>query len=326
MISVIIPVYNVEKYLRECLDSVTGQTYQDLEIILVDDGSKDESGTICDEYAAKDSRITVIHKENGGQSDARNCGLDNAHGEYIYFMDSDDWILPDTLAQLMERAVQENADVVFFEAETIYEDFNDQDYREELKRQHHYQTCSGARALCEQYRNSEFLVCLCLHLIKRDLIEKDRMRFVKMPICEDELFTPLVYLRAERITELKKAFYMRRLRAGSVMSRKDSAVYIESIFSGDKKKKKELGRYPEPSEIREALLVLIEHRIKAVTWKYCTLDPEQQNKARYVLDQLFDEIRDIQDKRIGKLRFRLKHIGIYAFYRKHLFPIKEKLK
>ena len=91
-ISVIIPVYNVEKYLKRCLDSVINQTYKNLEVILVDDGSTDNSGKICDEYAEKDKRIIVIHKNNGGLSDARNKGLDICTGNYISFIDSDDWI------------------------------------------------------------------------------------------------------------------------------------------------------------------------------------------------------------------------------------------
>lgn len=92
LISIIIPVYKAEKYLERCIDSVCQQTYQNLEIILVNDGSPDKSGEICDEYAAKDSRISVIHKENGGLSSARNCALDVANGEYISFVDSDDYI------------------------------------------------------------------------------------------------------------------------------------------------------------------------------------------------------------------------------------------
>ena len=88
LISVIIPVYNVERFLRRCLDSVLGQTYKNLEIILVDDGSIDESGRICDEYAANDKRVLVFHNANQGISAARNCGLDNAKGEYIAFVDS----------------------------------------------------------------------------------------------------------------------------------------------------------------------------------------------------------------------------------------------
>lgn len=91
-ISVIVPVYNTEKYLNRCIDSILAQTFTDFELLLIDDGSKDSSGTICDEYAAKDARVRVFHKENGGVSSARNLGLDNAKGEWIAFVDSDDWV------------------------------------------------------------------------------------------------------------------------------------------------------------------------------------------------------------------------------------------
>ena len=110
-ISVIIPVYKVEEYLPRCLDSVLGQTHTDLEIILIDDGSPDNSGKLCDQYAAKDDRIKVIHKENGGVSSARNAGLDAATGDYIGFVDSDDWIEPDMYAFLLENAVAYDADI-----------------------------------------------------------------------------------------------------------------------------------------------------------------------------------------------------------------------
>ena len=102
LISVIIPVYNVELYLRRCIDSVIKQTYKNLEIILVDDGSTDKSGEICDEYASLDNRISVIHKENGGLSSARNAGLKNAHGEYFGFVDSDDAIVEDMYEYLYD--------------------------------------------------------------------------------------------------------------------------------------------------------------------------------------------------------------------------------
>ena len=93
-VSVIVPVYNVEKLLQRCIDSILAQTFTDFELLLIDDGSKDKSGEICDEYAAKDSRIRVFHKQNGGVSTARNLGIDKAQGEWIYFVDSDDIVLP----------------------------------------------------------------------------------------------------------------------------------------------------------------------------------------------------------------------------------------
>ena len=111
IISVIIPVYKVEQYLEQCIVSVTRQTYQQLEILLVDDGSPDRCGTICDEWAKRDRRIKVIHKENGGLSDARNAGLKVASGTFIAFVDSDDFIMPTMLEQLLVALEQEHAEI-----------------------------------------------------------------------------------------------------------------------------------------------------------------------------------------------------------------------
>ena len=122
MISVIIPVYNVEPYLRKCLDSVVNQTYKELEILIIDDGSTDGSGAICDEYAKTDKRIRVFHTENRGLSCARNLGLDEAKGEWIGFVDSDDWIEPDMYEVLLKNAEKTGADVVECGYSRIYPD------------------------------------------------------------------------------------------------------------------------------------------------------------------------------------------------------------
>lgn len=111
LISIIIPIYNVEKYIHKCLDSICNQTYQNIEIILVEDGSPDNCGKICDEYAQKDKRIIVIHKENGGLSSARNAGLDIAKGEYISFIDSDDFIALDFIEKLYLLCINNNVDI-----------------------------------------------------------------------------------------------------------------------------------------------------------------------------------------------------------------------
>lgn len=111
-ISIIVPVYNVEKYLKDCLSSILNQTFSNFELILVDDGSQDDSGKICDEFALKDNRIKVIHKENGGQSSARNIGLDIAKGEYIIFVDSDDVIATNMFEILFNIICETNTDIV----------------------------------------------------------------------------------------------------------------------------------------------------------------------------------------------------------------------
>ena len=119
-VSVIIPVYNVEKYLKECIQSVLRQTYKNLEIILVDDGSKDNSGNICDEYAKRDERIKVIHKKNGGLSDARNAGIDICTGEYIAFLDSDDFIEEDMYEFLVKNLEKAKADISICQVYYVY--------------------------------------------------------------------------------------------------------------------------------------------------------------------------------------------------------------
>ena len=114
VISVIVPIYKVEKYLRKCVDSIITQTYKNLEIFLVDDGSPDNCGAICDDYAREDERIKVIHKENGGLSSARNAALDVATGDFIMFVDSDDWVEPEFCEKALEMAIKEEVPIVSF--------------------------------------------------------------------------------------------------------------------------------------------------------------------------------------------------------------------
>lgn len=115
LVSVIVPVYNASKYLRRCVESLCAQTYENIEILLVDDGSTDGSGAICDEYSQKDSRIRVIHQENQGQSAARNTGLDAMYGEYVMFCDDDDYVSPDFVRYPIERLVPEKGDIACFQ-------------------------------------------------------------------------------------------------------------------------------------------------------------------------------------------------------------------
>ena len=112
MVSMIVPVYNSEKTLSRCIDSILNQTYRDFELILLNDGSTDTSGEICDAYAKRDSRVRVVHKENTGVSDTRNRGIDLARGEYLQFLDSDDWITPDATALFVRTATEQQCDMV----------------------------------------------------------------------------------------------------------------------------------------------------------------------------------------------------------------------
>ncbi len=123
VVSIIVPVYNTEKFLHRCIDSVLAQTYQDFELLLIDDGSKDSSGAICDEYAAKDARVRVFHKENTGVSDTRNLGLDVARGKYLFFLDADDfWLQTDSMSMFVQKAEEHNLDIVRGEYSAMHED------------------------------------------------------------------------------------------------------------------------------------------------------------------------------------------------------------
>lgn len=122
LVSIIVPVYNAEKYIRKCLDSILAQTHTNWEAILVDDGSPDNSGAICDEYAAKDNRFRVIHQENGGVVNARNKAIATANGEHLAFVDSDDYIEPDMLKEMVSLAKRESLDIVWCDAKAIFKE------------------------------------------------------------------------------------------------------------------------------------------------------------------------------------------------------------
>lgn len=121
LVTIVVPIYNVEKYIDRCINSILNQTYKNLEIILVDDGSPDNCGKMCDEYAQKDSRIKVVHKENGGLSDARNAGIDIAKGKYISFIDSDDYIEPEYVEILYKTISEDKSDMAISSHKVIYE-------------------------------------------------------------------------------------------------------------------------------------------------------------------------------------------------------------
>lgn len=183
LFSVIIPVYNVEKYLQQCVDSVLKQTFQDFEMILVDDGSNDESPEICDEYAEKDSRIRVIHKPNGGQSTARNAGYRVAKGDYIAFLDSDDFYIHDhVLSQIAEKCAS-SPDIVVFK------------YKKYFDTTEEYGSCSYSFADIKQESYSDairrlvkkdaFFCSAWSKVVKRSIMENNQILFDEHSRCED---------------------------------------------------------------------------------------------------------------------------------------------
>lgn len=194
LISVIVPVYNAEKYLKECLDSIINQTYRNLEIILVNDGSLDKSGDICDEYARNDNRVKVIHRENAGVSVARNTGIDASTGDFIAFVDSDDYLTDTMLQKLYDKIDNNDISVCRFAYEycdkTVYyqEDnlllFTKKPYYFEYIMADKYNKSYPDRIICDKIFGS-----VCRTLFKRNIILNNNIRFTKgMKIAEDRLF------------------------------------------------------------------------------------------------------------------------------------------
>lgn len=227
LISVIIPVYNVEKYLHECVDSVLGQTYKNLEVILVDDGSTDSSGKICDEYVEKNDRITVIHQKNSGPSKTRNTGLENANGKYIYFLDSDDYIGNNALELLVNTAESNDADLVFFDARSFSDD------GAEIKQGYvvkgTYEPKSGYEVLTKLHNNKDYHCAIYLLFIKHQLLIDNKISFLESAYCsEDMLFTYQIYCSAQKAVQCKNTLYHRRYRANSIVTSKKTQRHFRS--------------------------------------------------------------------------------------------------
>ena len=217
-VSIIVPVYKVEKYLRECLDSILAQTFTDWECLLVDDGSPDKSGEICDEYAQKDIRIRVYHKENGGVSSARNLGLDKATGEWVMFVDADDAIAPNTLDTCVRKCIENKLDLVQFSFTRIKKFGANNGVKTEPLNLEDY--------IMEQ----KFMVCVWGSVMRKSIIDENQIRFdTKLKLAEDQLFM-FEYMDCCKILQkIDKELYWYRENNTSVSHNQKSIDIEKSI-------------------------------------------------------------------------------------------------
>lgn len=211
LVSVIIPVYNVQDYLEECVQSVQDQTYPNVEIILVDDGSTDKSGALCDELAAKDGRIHVIHKENGGLSDARNAGLKLAEGEYIAFVDSDDILNTEAIEVLEALCEQTGADVAIGQTEPFLEQVSSQSEKKEAKTE----KVSYEEALRRMFLHQQIGHEAWGKLYRRALWQT--MTFPEGLLYEDYATIYAVIAQCRMVAICYRPLYYYRVRSGSIM-------------------------------------------------------------------------------------------------------------
>lgn len=216
LVSIIVPIYKVEPYLRRCLDSIVNQTYTNLEIILVDDGSPDDCPQICDEYAAKDIRITVIHKDNGGLSDARNTGTLIAKGDYIYYIDSDDELPLDSIS-IMINQLQKSPETEVIIGKMYCPDDEDMYKGQLFDSTYIFNNNRDLRAHFLGPQN-KLPVNACNKLVSRKFLLENNIFFKKGIIHEDNLWMFLVVQKAKYVICINQNTYIRYLNPGSIMT------------------------------------------------------------------------------------------------------------
>lgn len=245
LISVIIPVYNVEKYLEKCVDSVKKQTYDNIEIILVDDGSTDKSGEICDIIANGDNRVKVIHKKNGGLSDARNAGIKIANGELIGFVDSDDYICQDMYMDLYLILKKDDSDISICDFVKIKENDDNKEYCVKNKNINFYKY-NKIEALNELLKNEKITNHAWNKLYKKSLFDN-----IKYPVgknMEDMATTYLLFEKANRISYIEKTEYFYLERANSILGNVNKKLIYDLKNISEKRYEYLWEKYPEVHE------------------------------------------------------------------------------
>ena len=237
LISIIVPVYNVEQYLEKCVDSIINQTYKNLEIILIDDGATDSSGKLCDELAKIDNRIQVYHKENGGLSDARNYGVERATGDYIGFVDSDDYIDAEMYEKLYEAIKKENVDVAECNLKIIYPE------REELfTEQNYYNVCTKQEYLEEYLKIEKIFGSVWTKLISRKIAKE--LLFPKGKLYEDTYYAYDLINVANSFVLIDSPSYNYLMRENSITNSKFNPRIFDLIEIVEKFHKTTYKNYP----------------------------------------------------------------------------------
>ncbi len=281
-ISFIIPVYNVEKYLRQCIESILEQDYEEKEIILVDDGSPDNSGKICDEYAEKYQNIVVIHKQNGGLSDARNTGLMNSTGDYVLFVDSDDFIEKASLKHIAAVVNENQVDVVFLEARKYYEDGTMVPLGDGVTKTMVYKKSRDevlrSLSYCPKYPASA-----CTKLIRRALITND-VFFKKGLLSEDLDWSMKLLLKAESFDYCDAIYYnYRQNRAGSItntvsLKKIEDMLYILEKWSEIAVRKE--------TAAKVFILSQMAYELPIIIWSYAKLISEERSSVKRRIKKL----------------------------------------
>lgn len=270
-ISVIIPIYRVEQYLCKCVESVLAQTYHNMEVILVDDGSPDGCGKICDEYAERDERVKVIHKPNGGVASARNAGLDAATGEWIGWVDSDDWTEPALFETLLRGALETSAEI------SVCGHWEEYRGRREVSGWQELRVLDTEQALGELLENGRMKNLLWDRIFHRTLF--DGLQFPEGRTYEDIAVMHWLFLRAEKVACLPEVLYHYRQREGSIVDNTSLGNRINHYIASKE-------RYDALSEDWPQFRQLMEGQCVASAvgiWAGCLSNP-RGDREKYVKD------------------------------------------
>ncbi len=231
-VSIIIPVYNTEAFVKDTILSILNQSLRDSEVIVINDGSTDNSLSVIGKLAEKDHRIQIYSQENQGLSAARNAGIIHANGKYIYFMDSDDLLDPDALEECVKKCEANNLDFLFFDAETFSDDkqFDCSVYDYYRARHVEDRVYSGEEILNILIDKKIYKASVCLSIIRLDYLNRIGLKFYPGIIHEDELFSGLLYIQAGRVGCIPVPYFKRRARSGSITTKAYSFKNINSYL------------------------------------------------------------------------------------------------
>lgn len=312
LVSIIIPVYKVEKYVSKCIESIQAQTYPHWELLLINDGSPDGSGHICDEYSQQDSRIRVFHKENGGVSSARNLGLDNVQGDYVMFVDADDWLSDKCLEVCVNEMVTHQLDALHFGVSMLFLDKKISLLKSPTK------VMDGLQLV----KNNNFNPGAAGVVYRFDLIKKHGVKYpLALKIAEDQIFVLTFLKHAQRVKYIAEEFYFYYQREGSAVNTPQS----KSLLLTSEYFMKFLQEWPEIKDYVDCMIVLL------------VINMVRNNDVSYsVLKDIYrkQEVRGVQNGSplqksfpvLAKINFHLACWVIYIYFSvKRIFSLDLKL-
>lgn len=284
-VSVIIPIYNSEKYLIECLNSASNQSLKDIEIICVNDGSVDKTPQILDNYGNKDSRVKIIKQKNKGVGAARNSGLSVATGTYVQFLDSDDMLEPKTLEYAVQQMEEKNLDVFYFDACAIFEsaqlEKEKSSYKTYYHRENHYQDVrTGSQLFTEWIKDGGFRPNGNLQMIRRDFLLQSGVKFIPGIVQEDNAFTAEVMLQARRVCHENKTLYIRRVRSDSIMTKPQAFINAYGYFRCAMALEKYFFKTVISEETRSALQIFCQSLLRNMEGIYSNISEAEKEKIQ----------------------------------------------